>query len=91
MSKGVNEDMKQALCKCFTGRINRIINSLNGFSDLVKIEIGDNSQISNIIIIIKSRLGDEYTIEKHKELVKKELLERGYESKTIDEWISYIE
>jgi SOS response regulatory protein OraA/RecX len=32
-----------------------------------------------------------YTIDKHKEEVKKELLERGYELETINEWIEYIQ
>ena len=40
-------------CKCFTGRISRLVNCLNGFTDLVNINIEDNQQIGNIIVIIK--------------------------------------
>ena len=32
-----------------------------------------------------------YTIEKHKELVVKELTERGYPTDIINTWIEYIE
>jgi len=40
-------------CKCFTGRISRLINCLNGFTPLVKVEIPVNMAISNIIVMIK--------------------------------------
>ena len=82
--------MKDALCKCFTGRISRLINCLNGFDNDVVINISDNEQISQIIIITRNSLKD-YTIEKHKELIRKELLDRKYDEKTIEEWLSYIE
>ena len=85
--------MLDSECKCFTGRITRLVNCLNGLSDLVKINISDNQQIGNIIIIIKEQLGNNsnYTIEKHKELVKNELQERGYNENIINEWLDYIE
>jgi hypothetical protein len=49
-------------------------------------------QIGNIIILIKDKLINEnnYTIEKHKEIVMKELNDRGYDKNVIDEWIVYI-
>mgnify|MGYP006427722019 CR=1 FL=1 len=89
----LNEDMNDSLCKCFTGRISRVINCLSGFSDLVKIEIKDESQIGNVIVLIKNQLSeqDDYTVEKHKELVKRELIERGYETEIINKWLEYIE
>ena len=83
--------MKDAECKCFTGRMNRVINCLNGFSNYVEINIQDSEQIGNIIYLIKERLGSEYTVEKHKEGVMKELKERGYDDEVIEEWIGYIE
>jgi Leucine-rich repeat (LRR) protein len=93
IKKRLNEEIQEAECMCYTGRCNRLINCLNGFSDLVEIKIQDSSQIGNVIVIVKNRLEDnnEYTINKHKEEVKKELLERGYELKTINEWIEYIQ
>jgi SOS response regulatory protein OraA/RecX len=64
---------------------------LNGFSDLVSIEISDNEQINNIILLTKQRLGDEYTVDKHKALVENELRERGYSVELITEWLGFIE
>jgi Leucine-rich repeat (LRR) protein len=89
--KRLNEEIKEADCMCYTGRCNRLVNCLVGFSDLVEIKIQDSSQIGNIIVIVKERLGEDYTIDKHKEEVKKELLERGYDLETINEWIEYID
>jgi len=89
----LNQDINDAECKCFTGRINRVINCLNGFSPLVSIQISENEQIGNIIVIIKEKLEltNSYTIESHKELVEKELVERGYTKDIIDTWIGFIE
>jgi Leucine-rich repeat (LRR) protein len=89
----LNQEMKDAECKCFTGRMNRIVNCLNGFSKLVCINIQDSEQIGNIIFIIKEKLEKEnnYSIEKHKHLVIQELVERGYDKDTINIWIEYIE
>jgi len=88
----LNTEMHDSECKCFTGRISRLVNCLNGFTDLVKITISDNQQIGNIIILIKEKLESEnnYSIEKHKELVIKELIERDFSKETIDGWINYI-
>jgi hypothetical protein len=91
IKKILNTDMSDALCKCFTGRISRVVNCLSGFSPLVNIQIKDESQIGNIIVIIKEQLGDSYTVEKHKELVYKELVEREFDIDTINEWLEHIE
>jgi hypothetical protein len=77
-------------CKCFTGRISRLINCLNGYTQLVKIEIPDNMAISNIIVMVKnSYKGD--NIDELKGLVKNELLERGYVLNTITEYLEYVD
>jgi len=39
---------------CFTERIYRTINSLNGFSDLVSINISETSQINAVMSLIKN-------------------------------------
>jgi Leucine-rich repeat (LRR) protein len=90
--KILEEEMNDAICKCFTGRMSRLINCLNGFDDNIVIHIIDNEQIGNIIILIKDNLISEnrYTIELHKEIVMKELYDRGYTKDVIDEWIEYI-
>jgi hypothetical protein len=83
--------MDDAQCKCFTGRMSRVVNCLNGFSPLVNINIKDSDQIGNIIMLIKSQLDDNYNVETHKQLVKKELESRGFDDHVINEWIGYIE
>jgi hypothetical protein len=87
----MNQEMRDSVGMCFTGRVSRLINCLNGFSDLVTIEISDNEQINNIILLTKQRLGDDYTTDKHKELVENELRERGYSVELITEWLGFIE
>ena len=89
----LNQEILDADCKCFTGRMNRIINCLNGFSPLVVINIKDGEQIGNIIILVKNKLEltGTYTVKQHKIDVEKELLERNYDIETIKTWLDYIE
>ena len=91
--KILNQEIIDAECKCFTGRMNRVINCLNGFSPLVNINIKDGEQIGNIIILVKNKLEltNTYTVEQHKIEVKKELLERNYDIDTIKIWLEYID
>jgi Leucine-rich repeat (LRR) protein len=90
--KVLEQEMNDTICKCFTGRMSRLINCLNGFDDNIIINISNTEQIGNIIILIKDKLISEnnYTIELHKEIVIKELYDRGYTKDVIDEWIEYI-
>ena len=89
----LEEEMSDAECKCFTGRISRLVNCLNGFYDDIRVEIGEKEQISNIIILIRDKLISEgnYTIDAHKTLVKTALQERNYEADQIELWVNYIE
>jgi hypothetical protein len=90
--KILEQEMNDTICKCFTGRMSRLINCLHGFDDHIVINISNNEQIGNIIILIKDKLLSEnnYSIELHKDIVMKELYDRGYEKNVIDEWIDYI-
>jgi Leucine-rich repeat (LRR) protein len=88
--KILDEEMENAECKCFTGRISRLVNVLNGYYDDVNIKISDNSQIGTIISIIKQQ----YTgnnIDELKELIRKELIERNIDEKVIKEWIEHVD
>jgi len=87
----MNTEIADADCKCFTGKMSRLINCLNGYDDRVVITMAENDQIGNIIIIEKEKLCKEYDIEKHKSNVKIAMEERGYPKETIEEWICYIE
>ena len=55
IQKRLNEEMQESECKCFTGRISRLVNCLSGYSDKVKIKISENEEISNIISIIMKK------------------------------------
>lgn len=84
-----DEEMMDSECKCFTGRITRLVNCFSGyFTDLVEIKLSDSEEIGNIITVIKSKYDD---IEVVKKEVAAEMKSRGYEQEKIDEWIGYIE
>jgi hypothetical protein len=85
----LNQEMKDSLCKCFTGRLTRLINCLNGFDQRILIKIDDKEQILNVIISIRNKYADD--LDKQKEEVIKELTDRGYDKATIDEYIVYLE
>jgi hypothetical protein len=88
----LNVEMHESVCKCFTGRISRLINCLNGFDELVNIKIAGSEQISQIISLIQNKLIKEgnYSVELHKEQVKSSLKELDYNDNIINEWINYI-
>jgi Leucine-rich repeat (LRR) protein len=90
IKKRLNEEMQDSECKCFTGRISRLVNCLSGYSDKVKIQITENEEINNIISVIMSKR-EMKTIEMLKEEVRKALEERGYANEKIAEWLEYVE
>jgi len=49
--------MQESECKCFTGRISRLVNCLSGYSDKVKIQISEGEEIGNIISVIMEKRG----------------------------------
>lgn len=87
----LSAEIQDSKITCFTGRLSRLLNTLNGFSKLVTIELCEHDQI--FIIISKSRidLGCEYTVERHKEIVERELIERGYSTETVENWVAAID
>jgi hypothetical protein len=88
----LNTEMADAQCKCFTGRISRLVNCLNGFDPNIIIHISNSEQIGNIIGLIQQQLetSGTYSVQTHKDLVRKELLERRYDDKVIIEWVDAI-
>jgi Leucine-rich repeat (LRR) protein len=89
----LNDEMVDSQCKCYTGRMSRLINCLNGYSECVSIRISDSEQIGNIIYIEKLKLEDQnmYSVEKHREMVIVELESRNVSKEVISEWVSFIE
>ena len=89
--KIMNSEIKDSNCKCFTGRLSRLVNCLNGFDENIKINISDNEQIGNIILLIREKYPLIDDLDKVKEEVRKELSDRGYSAEIIDSWVEYIE
>jgi hypothetical protein len=81
--KVLNEEIMDAECKCFTGRITRIVNVLNGYYDDIRIGISENEQIGTIISLMLKE-------GKEKEYIEKELISRGIEKEKIKEWMDYM-
>ncbi len=90
IQKRLNEEMQDSECKCFTGRISRLVNCLSGYSDKVRIQISENEEINNIISVIMSKR-DMKTIEILKDEVREALKERGYANEKIAEWLEYVD
>src|SRR3989339_1169288 len=88
--KIMNNEISEANCKCFTGRISRLINVLNGYDEHIEIHIADNEQIGNIIILIKNDLGENYDENEFKGQVREELAMRHYSEDVINEWLDNI-
>ena len=66
--KGVlNQEMSDSLCKCFTGRITRLIDSLNGLDPLVEINLLSENERINMICQQVYELLEEQEEKKYKE------------------------
>jgi Leucine-rich repeat (LRR) protein len=88
IKKILNQEMQDSICMCFTGRLSRLINCLNGFDPRVRIKISDNQEIANLIIRIRQKYNN---LDQQIKMAQKELTDRGYSEQTIDEWIGYLE
>ena len=89
--KRLQEELGEGECKCFTGRLSRLVNVLNGFYDDVEITISANEQISNVILVLRSKHGlkiDDDMTDEVKEKIRAELEERGYENDIIEVWLN---
>jgi hypothetical protein len=84
----LNDQMIESECMCLTGRMSRLVSVLDGFFGDIRIGISCSEMISSIILQITSIPG---TIEEHKELAIKKLLESGFKLEEIESWIEAIE
>ena len=64
----LNEEMIDSECKCFTGRISRLINCLVGFYEDIEIRVDDNEQKN----MITKRIYEKY--QDSEEIFIKELI-----------------
>lgn len=83
------EQVRDAECKCFTGRFNRALSVLVGFYPDITITISDSSRISAIILAIQQRL-DPYDPATHRLTARRELIEAGYTEAEIKPWLEAI-
>jgi hypothetical protein len=86
--KVLDTELTDSECKCFTGRITRLVNCLNGFDTDVIINISDNEQLSNLMVLINNRY---VNIEDRKTELVKAMKERGFSQEKINEWVEYVE
>jgi hypothetical protein len=79
IKKILNQEMTDALCMCFTGRISRLLNCLTAIDPLVHVHIVN---LNDMFINVGKQLikEDKYTTEAHQSQFEKELEEDyGYE------------
>jgi Leucine-rich repeat (LRR) protein len=84
----MDQEMKDSICRCFTGRLSRLVNCLNGFDDRVVVKISDQQELANLIISIRQKTD---SLEEQQQMVQKEMSDRGYDEQTIREWLGYLE
>jgi Leucine-rich repeat (LRR) protein len=84
----LDQEMRDSICRCFTGRLSRLVNCLNGFDDRVMVKISDQQELANLIIGIRQTTD---SLEEQQQMVRKEMTVRGYGEQTIREWIGYLE
>jgi len=103
----LNEEMQESECKCFTGRISRLVNCLSGYSNKVVIlwcfapKILGRAKLSVIQISENEEISNIISIvmakrgmkesDELKAEVREALKERGYEDTKIEEWLEYVE
>ena len=75
--------------KCFTGRFNRLLSVLVGFSDDISITIGDSSRIGAVIVATREKI-QPYCALAHRQLVQQQLLDLGYSNEEIHVWLEAI-
>jgi Leucine-rich repeat (LRR) protein len=80
----LDDEMSDSICKCFTGRLTRLVNVLVGYSDDIEINISDSERISVIILSVLS--GEEMTDEL-KDICRIKLKEVDVEESEIEKWL----
>jgi hypothetical protein len=86
--KVLDTEITDSKSMCFTGRITRLVNCLNGFDTDVIINISDNEQLSNLMVLINNKYDN---IEDKKQELVKAMKERGFSQEKIDEWVEYVD
>ncbi|CAH6420590.1 Hypothetical protein MVR_LOCUS172 [uncultured virus] len=85
----LQQQVRESCDVCFTGRFNRLLSVLVGFSEDITITISDQAQIAAVILAIKARV-DPYNSNTHADLARTELLDLGYSSEDTQPWLDAI-
>jgi len=83
--KRLDEELEESECKCFTGRLTRLVNCLVGYYDDIVVSISDSERISAIIL---STLNGEEMNDELKEVCRGKLKEADISDAEIDKWLS---
>uniref|UniRef100_A0A6C0CML6 Uncharacterized protein n=1 Tax=viral metagenome TaxID=1070528 RepID=A0A6C0CML6_9ZZZZ len=96
MKMVLEQEMMDSECKCFTGRISRLVNCLNGFFPDIRINISDGEQMQAVIAQIRTDLdatklkdGEHYG-EILYARVKEAMEERGFSEEYSESWLEQI-
>jgi hypothetical protein len=81
----LNEELQESECKCFTGRLTRLVNCLVGFYDDIVIGISDSERISAIIL---STLDGREMTEELKKICVDKLKAIDIADEEIEKWLS---
>jgi hypothetical protein len=84
------EEIRNAEDNCLTGKIVRLINSLNGLHPAVQIRFSNHTEIGNIVNFLREKSGH-LSPEDLKILITRELRERGYEEDQISVWTDFLD
>ena len=88
--KILTEQIADSECKCFTGRFNRTLSVLVGFSPDIVITISDRSRIGAIILAVKDTIRP-YDADRHREAARIALNEADYGEEEVRAWLEAIE
>ena len=84
----LDDEMSDSMCKCFTGRLTRLVNVLVGFSEDIEINISGSERISAIILSVLSGSAIGEMTDELKEICITKLKEAGIEKSEIEKWLN---
>ena len=68
-----------------------MITAIGGFYDFANIQISDTQYLNNLNVMITEQLGDDYTADAHRDLLRQRMTGLGYPDDEIDKWVEFIE
>jgi hypothetical protein len=92
--RGIIETEIAEICEeeiCFTGACGRMITAIGGFYDFANIQISETQYLNNLNVMIIEQLGDEYTEDAHRSLLRTRMTELGYPDDEIEKWVAFID